>query len=175
MRQYIHYGKTISEFDKSLVGPIKNIDHWTKPDGGFWASSVDAEYGWKEWCYDNDFCRPCDDTNSFKFILTDTAKILHIYSIDDINGLPVKSISKGWFTDTMNLDFEKLCEEYDAIELHLSGNHFNELYYALYGWDCDSILIMNPDIIVPIGDNLINSKQMSVGETITIMLDLLNR
>lgn len=38
----------------------------------------------------------------------------------------------------------------DAIELHLTcnGNMNNELYFALYGWDCNSIRIMNPDIVL---------------------------
>ena len=41
--------------------------------------------------------------------------------------------------------------EYDAIELHLSeevvDDYLESLYFKLYGWDCDSILIMNKDII----------------------------
>lgn len=32
-----------------------------------------------------------------------------------------------------------------ALELHFS--ECGELYWALYGWDCDCILIMNPDIM----------------------------
>ena len=50
------------------------------------------------------------------------------------------------------LDFELLTYEYDAIELHLSednsrGDFMECLYWVLYGWDCDSILIMNPDVV----------------------------
>jgi len=43
------------------------------------------------------------------------------------------------------LDFEKLAGIYDAIDVSISNDP--ELHFALYGWDCDSILIMNPDII----------------------------
>lgn len=44
------------------------------------------------------------------------------------------------------LDFEKLRElGIDAIELHLIENP--ELYWTLYTWDCDSVLVMNPDVI----------------------------
>ena len=48
------------------------------------------------------------------------------------------------------LDFEQLLKNgIDAVQLSLFiGNY--ELYYKLYGWDCDSILIMNPDIIKPV-------------------------
>jgi hypothetical protein len=43
------------------------------------------------------------------------------------------------------LDFEKLARDYDAVEI-LAGSNV-DLYYAFYGWDCDSILIMNPYVI----------------------------
>ena len=47
-------------------------------------------------------------------------------------------------------DFEKMVEDgVDAIKLNLSKGDY-ELYYEFYGWDCDSILIMNPDIIRPL-------------------------
>lgn len=49
------------------------------------------------------------------------------------------------------LDFEELRKQgVDAIELHLS--EYCELYYILYTWDCDSILIMNKYIIESEGD-----------------------
>ena len=37
--RYIHYGCT--SFDKLKFQEIK---------GGLWASPIDAEYGWKDWC-----------------------------------------------------------------------------------------------------------------------------
>ena len=40
------------------------------------------------------------------------------------------------------LDFEKLQERYDAIEVYIDN-----LYWDLYGWDCDSILILNKEIV----------------------------
>lgn len=50
-------------------------------------------------------------------------------------------------------DFEKMKNDgVDAIELHLSEdkseNYFEGLYYTLYGWDCDCILILNKYIVV---------------------------
>ena len=43
------------------------------------------------------------------------------------------------------LDFEKLAEEYDAILVLISRDY--NLYDKLYGWDVDSILVMNPNCI----------------------------
>ena len=44
------------------------------------------------------------------------------------------------------VDFEQLiANRIDAIEFNLSNDW--GLYMALYGWDCDSTLILNPDVI----------------------------
>ena len=80
--------------------------------------------------------------------MTDKANVFHIRKAADINELPL--INKSAFT--VYIDFEKaVASGIDAIELHISddtgSNISQQLYYLLYGWDCDSILIMNPDII----------------------------
>lgn len=143
--KYIHYGHT--KFEPDRFKEIKNRFFFVKPSGGFWASPVDAKWGWKDWCEAEDF-RECNIENSFKFTLKDTANVTHIHSVDDLEMLP--KIGSN-VTDQVLLDFEKLCNDgVDAIELHLSDD--NELYWVLYGWDCDSILIMNPDIIETGGD-----------------------
>ena len=56
MKRYIHYGHT--QFNKDKFTFIKNALNNTKPIGELWASDVGAEYGWKDWCKDNDF-RDC--------------------------------------------------------------------------------------------------------------------
>ena len=28
---------------------------WNKPYGGLWASDINAKYGWKSWCEDENF------------------------------------------------------------------------------------------------------------------------
>ena len=148
MNKYIHYGA--DTFDKTKFTNIVNVDHdWAKPkSGGLWASRIDAEYGWVDWCRDNEF-KWSDFTKSFTFQLSKTAKVCHLYSIKDLDLLPQRKpiVISSYYL----IDYEKASEKYDAIELHLSEEHPDDyvksLYFKLYGWDCDSILILNPDII----------------------------
>lgn len=51
------------------------------------------------------------------------------------------------------LDFEELAKEYDGIEVLMSEEDNLDLaigeglYWELYGWDCDSLLVFNKDIV----------------------------
>ncbi len=142
-KKYIHYGH--KKFDRSKFIPVQNFRAFTKPHGGLWASPVDAEFGWKDWCKENEF-NMCRMGCSFTFELSPEANVLHICSADSLDGLP--RVENEWsLPEWCMLDFEKLIEQgYDAIELILSADY--SLYWNLYGWDCDSILIMNPEVIV---------------------------
>lgn len=156
MKKYIHYGHTY--FDIELFKPMQNNPMFTKPSGGLWGSPIDATYGWKDWCRDNEF-REIDKNDCFEFQICSEANVLHLYSIDDVDKLPKQ---KGLTIGSMEyLDFEQIkIDGYDAIELHLSEDRSSDclygLYYVLYGWDCDSILVMNPNCIVV--DRKLNGK-----------------
>lgn len=140
-RVYIHYGN--KEFDKDAFHPIMNEQRWMKPKGGFWASPICAGFGWKDWCESEDF-RECSDDCCFTFTLPE-ANILYISNKDDLNNLPLTTDDDWWTC----LDFELLMERgYDAVEVSISSDR--RLYDLLYGWDCDSILVMNPDVIKPV-------------------------
>lgn len=146
MKTYIHYGHTA--FIPEQFDPIKNWYGMTKPRGGFWASPKDAENGWKDWCEAESF-RKCEESNSFSFTLRDDSNVLIITNTEQVRCIPQQnderfSMPKLWTA----LDFETLeSSGVDAVEVNLSADW--NLYYELYGWDCDSILIMNPEIIVP--------------------------
>jgi hypothetical protein len=145
MKEYIHYG--CKKFQPSLFSAIRNCC-FIKPSGGFWGSPVGDGYGWKEWNEESHFCS-INEENSFRFMLTGDANVLNIYSSDDLKSLPHLT-EFPYF-----LDFEALEKSgYDAIELHLSEERSahsdlsKSLRYELCGWDCDSILVMNPDVVV---------------------------
>lgn len=136
---YIHYGD-----DKFRApNPICNCNYFTKPYGGLWASKKGDELGWKSWCEREEFRLDTFD-QSFEFTLKDWAKVLVLENEDQLDALPkLGDYIKGSRWLHCHLDFEKLAQEFDAIELA----DIDKLYWALYGWDCNSILIMNPDIV----------------------------
>ena len=140
----IHYGH--KKFTPSLWQDVSTrLDCWIKPHGGLWTSPVKCKYGWKQWCKEEDF-----NTNklkiSFKLKLKPDAKICLIDSYTDLAKLPFipHPLFKKIGSDRQLLDFETLARQYDAIYLTIKGEQ--ETRFAkptLYGWDCESVFIMN--------------------------------
>ena len=146
MSRYIHYG--CKSFDEHKFNPIKNQSILTKPFGGFWASPLDTSYGWSDWCRSQPYYY--DDKVYLTFSLSDKANVVHIRNEEDLLKMPM--VEKCLVYGIVCIDFEKMSNDgIDAIELHLmdKGSFNHGLNFALYGWDCDSILIMNPKIILP--------------------------
>lgn len=149
MKTYIHYGHTA--FIPEQFTPIQNRYGMTKPYGGFWASPKDAKWGWKDWCEAEEF-RECKESNAFCFTLRDDAHVLTIVSTEQVRSIPQQN-NERFRTLWQAFDFETLVNSgVDAVEVSLSADW--NLYYELYGWDCDSILIMNPEIIVPLKEKI---------------------
>ena len=136
---YIHYGHD----NYVTPSPIKNLDWFTKPSGGLWASRKDGKCTWKDWCTAEEF--HLDQFDSwFEFTLKDDARILELSNVAKLDDLPKwRKREYEWVATTYYLDFEEISKHYDAIEI----TDISKLYWALYGWDCNCILILNPDII----------------------------
>lgn len=147
---YIHYGAM--EFEPTKGFPIKNRECFTKPTGGLWASRKSATFGWRDWCHreDYDFC---ELEKSFEFTLKDTSRVISISNLEHLHNLPKKETLWGW---TYNIDFEEcLYLGIDAIELCWYGSEYkdvarDDLHFDLYGWDCESIVVLNPNIVIPL-------------------------
>ncbi len=148
---YIHYGAT--RFDPLLNFPIENQSCWVKPKGGLWASRKNATFGWKDWCAREEY-RDCKDECSFEFVIRDESRIATISTLPQLRRLPRIEKSRGILSSYL-IDFEKCVRlGIDAIELCWYGQEFEnaasgDLYSELYGWDCDSIVVLNPDAIIP--------------------------
>lgn len=155
---YIHYGSTY--FDFGRFNPIKNRNGWVKPSGGLWASSQEYDFSWYDWL-DREGYNSSDDTDFskyknngfFKFKLN-TSKILTIKTDEELDDVMKDYANKEGliYSITKCLDFEKLSNDYDAIEVLISNDY--RLNISLMGWDCDSILIFNPNIIEVIEDEV---------------------
>lgn len=142
-------------FDRSRFIPIKNVSYpWVKPHGGMWSSPVNSDNTWEDWCLGNGFRIEKLD-KQFRFILAEGSKVLRIRSNKDLDEL----YSRGYKRHELDqypylhddslyyLDFEKiLANGYDGIQVTIT----NETYWSLYGWDCDTLLVLNPDCVIEI-------------------------
>ena len=138
--KYIHYGHKTFEPDR--FQKVENQLGIPKPNGGLWASPIETEYGWKEWNANKNIGASFEEY--FMFTLKKDAKVLTISNVEQLGDLPQLN-SLFPFNTWALLDYEKLAEEYDAIEVKITED--GRLYEKLYTWDCDSILIINPDVI----------------------------
>lgn len=149
MKCYVHYGA--DQYNKDLVEIRKSWTIPAKPDKGLWASPLDADYGWKDWCQGEDFRLETLDA-SFKFVIKDSANILHVHSEKDILPYVIPCEYRFCITETSSLDKldqELLYSKFDGIELHLSDNY--SMHNGIFNtWDCDSICVWNPDVIIPL-------------------------
>ena len=152
--KFIHYGS--DSFDINRVKLVQNQPLSNKPIGGFWATPVGAELGWKEWC--EEVGLEMERLKShFEFTLSEDAKVIEISKEEDTEALPLyieKMAEKMMrlfgdaFRTSKPIDFEKLVADgVDAILFNLSADCMMK-YGALSGWDCDSLLVLNPKVII---------------------------
>jgi hypothetical protein len=139
----IHYGA--KKYNKQKFKPISDIPFRNKPYGGLWASPVDPKYGWIQFCLSAGYG---DLSCSFEFEFA--GNVLTIDSEQDIEQLPWIEIDNVFF-----VSFQALCQGYfiyDAIYLTAKGEEETRFSApkSLYGWDCESVLILNPDSIRPL-------------------------
>ncbi len=149
----VHYGS--SEYRRELFMEVKN-ESWVKPKGGLWTSPIKSNWGWKDWCLAENF-RICDESNSFRLRFKDKSKILVIDSLEDLEDLPkFKTVYSKRFSKEYP-DFEVLTKECDAIWLTERGQRETHLSHplSLYGWDCESVLILNPDCCYEVTSTII--------------------
>ena len=138
--QLITYGCG-EKFDPSKFTPIKNIK-FVKPEGGLWASPIESSYGWRDWCRDESYDGKL--SQYFTFILE--GNIYTINNTYDASCMP-------WIKEHEWLrcpDFEQMVKlGYDAIFLTEEGQQKTRFGKpSLYGWDCESVLILNKEKIL---------------------------
>lgn len=159
--EYVHYGCSLESFDIGKFEQVRNRSFSTKPSGGFWASpTIHGRdrylFDWKNFCDNAEYypmARSLD--KKFYFCLDIGAHVFKIESMADYKMLP-KIVSQEHITGRKEefIDFEECMRQgIDAIEYGYSTvrrneNIKDEMDSKMLGWDCDSILIMNPEIIL---------------------------
>jgi len=138
-----HHGN--KTFNKEWVAHIHNGGFGTKPLGGLWASPIteDGKSAWWHWCKEEEY-QVKRLKQHFDFRLRNGSKIKTLITKEDLDDCPKTDTPQYSINDkAVYLDFEELVkQEFDAI-YHESGC----LYWELYGWDCDCLLVLNPDVI----------------------------
>ena len=144
--ELIHYGS--NSFEKDWFAPVKNSGFLNKPEGGLWASPVNSEYGWIDWCKSENFMLQKLE-KSFKFNCN--GSFIVINKPEDLEELPL-CFEEHFIEIGLKFsyfDFEKIAKEVDGVYLTEAGQYRTRLSFPLnlYGWDCESVLIFNPDVI----------------------------
>ena len=144
-REFVVYGKTIDS--KKFVKPHNGHNQFlNKPDGGLWASPVDSEWGWCDWCSSEDFPITLDVWTRFR--LDPEARVLEIHCLDHL-----KEVFRRYgrrhpiFGETV-LDWGLLRAHYDGVFLSEQGNRECHLPMDpgapdLNGWDCECLLVLD--------------------------------
>lgn len=147
----ITYG--LGPFEREQFRDVSDVPFCNKARGGLWASPVDAEFGWKDWCYSEDF--NLDRLGSW-FTFDLVGRILVIDSYKDAEQ------SLAWIDADERSSFPSFqamcCPDFVWDAIHLTSNGEQETRFTrprdLYGWDCESVFVMNPDVIQNVDNSL---------------------
>lgn len=130
---------------------IENRKFWNKPNGGFWGSPENSERGWS-WFVDSGMSG-WDLRYPTKYRLRKGAKVYIINSPTDLDKFPGKHHE---YLGDKYYNFKGLLKKfgYDAIWLTEEGERMTRYYtspdntFGFYGWDVESVLALNKDVIV---------------------------
>lgn len=107
-----------------------------------------SEYGWRDWCADN-IPWLLGGASSFCFTLrpdTNVIRLRSVYDVLELVNMRPEFLAKPLQDNKICLDFEHMVGSgVDALEVSIKG-----LAQMFEGWDCDSLLVMNPDVVVTV-------------------------
>ncbi|MDD5513415.1 MAG: hypothetical protein PHD09_06580 [Candidatus Omnitrophica bacterium] len=116
-----------------------------KPNGGLWCSPFESVNGWVDWCRSESF-RDIDSQQRV-ILEVDTTHFVTIDNAEDMEcKLPWFQIHDMFWA----IDFEKMVEQgIEGIHLTVKGQAKTRWTNPknLYGWDCETVLIMNEKCI----------------------------
>lgn len=159
---FVAYGTDKYDINKFTNVDVNNIFSLTrnKPSGGLWASPIDSEFGWGQFCNSEGF-RLKTLANHFIFKVAPNA---NIYVINDINDLKTISTRKNYF-GILSIDFNYLLKNnFDGIFVtHQAASTLRQVadIDGLDSWDVESICVFNPKIIIPIDETAFDKAKVN--------------
>lgn len=145
-----------SRFDKSSFSPIENIRH-RKPGGGLWGSPIASGSSWLDHAKVDGFSLENGSLDTC-FYTRYSGNTLVINGAEDLNIIEWRS-----YNGVDNVpDYEALQSKgIDAIYLTEKGyQKTKDLWMkgmdTLEGWDCECLVVFNPDSIIPSIANRLN-------------------
>ena len=133
-----------NRFDSTKFHLIEN-QGFIKPKGGLWSSPVRSSFGWKEYCENVNYNLK-SLLEFFAFSIEGSVFVVDTYA--DMMALPWEDYSS---TVPIKLpNYEKMVQSgIDAIFLTVEGNFMTRIKFpSLFGWDCECVLILNPDCVI---------------------------
>ena len=161
---FISYGTDrfdVNQFRQPIFNSKRAMIN-NKPVGGLWASPINAEYGWVDFCDSNSFHLKTL-AKHFIFKLKTDAKIYVIDNEEDLR--KISTLPDMNYYDVLGINWE-LLREYDGVLVTDNGCRLKFLngIKGLEAWDVASICIFNPNIIVPIDENAFDKAKVSKRE-----------
>lgn len=128
--------------------------HTNKPLGGLWGSPTDSDFGWKDFCQREEF----DIEKLGTYTLWKLKESAVIYVIDSVEDFKRLLDEYGYLPDPRYkkyvINYNEVSEDYDGIFLTNNGNlachdhvEYKDGYSDLMTWDCESIVVWNPNVI----------------------------
>lgn len=128
-----------------------------KPEGEgiIWCSPEGSEFGWREWCLSE--MSSWLDLPLWQIDLAPSARVYLIDSLADLGALVEQFHNRVMDTDAARycrapISWPRVAEHYDAVHLTEKGQWKTRLSepYNLYGWDCESVVILNTDAVAAV-------------------------
>lgn len=149
-QKYISLGMNDISKDKFNNNLINNGIN--KPYGGLWnckyTPNKEFVSAWEEFCTKECFC---DDTinSGVIFNLKNNTRVYVIDTLSDLINLADEYSQESILPFTKLLDFTKIAKDFDCIYLTDRGQCETRFSreVSLYGWDVESLLILNFDCI----------------------------
>lgn len=153
-----YWSKSRPPFDSNKIQIILGDPflNFSKPQCAFWGSPVNSNFGWKEWCEREEFGDyDWDSPIYFKLKVNSTILKIDIEDLrEEVLGKYVANCKNFPFNCRYlnHLDFSKMVEDgIDAVQL-MDGNlgHYfidNDYEFIFNSWDCESIVVLNKDVI----------------------------